>query len=81
MIGPLSRREWLAVAVCLPAAAKLVAQEGATFSTGVNVVNVLATVRNGKGEIIRDLTVNDFALEEGGHPQPSTIFPRKPTCR
>lgn len=78
----LSRREWLVAALGLPAALlsrgdSLRAQEGTTFTTGVNVVNVLATVRNGKGEIVRDLTVNDFTLEEDGRPQTIRYFSRQ----
>src|SRR5690242_5373653 len=44
-------------------------QEEATFSTDVKVVNLLATVTNRKGAIIRGLTKRDFALSENGKPQ------------
>lgn len=79
---PLSRREWLAAALGLPAASLsrggwLWAQEGVTFTAGVNVVNVLATVRNGKGEIVHDLTVDDFTLEEDGRPQTIRYFSKE----
>lgn len=77
MSPPLSRREWLGAVTLLPAASRLLAQEDVTFKTGVNVVNVLATVRNGKGEIVRDLTVNDFSLEEDGRPQTIRYFARE----
>jgi hypothetical protein len=75
----MTRREWITAAALLPAAslpraARLLAQQDATFSTGVNIVNVPATVRNGKGEIVRDLTVNDFTLEEDGRPQAIRYF-------
>jgi VWFA-related protein len=40
----------------------------------VKVVNVLATVRNKKGEIIKDLTKNDFVLAEDDHPQDIKYF-------
>jgi VWFA-related protein len=52
------------------------AQQNSTFSTGVKVVNVLATVRNGKGELIHDLTKDDFLLEEESRPQAITYFSR-----
>ena len=39
-------------------------QDTATFSTGVKVVNLFANVRNKKGEIVRDLTKDDFVLDE-----------------
>jgi VWFA-related protein len=35
----------------------------------VNVVNVFATVRNKQGQIVRNLTKDDFLLEEDGRPQ------------
>ncbi|HEX3685379.1 MAG TPA: VWA domain-containing protein [Bryobacteraceae bacterium] len=45
-----------------------------TFSTGVKVVNVFATVRDKDGKIVRDLTKEDFALEEDGRPQSIRYF-------
>jgi VWFA-related protein len=38
-------------------------------SVQVNVVNVYATVRKKQGEIVRNLTKDDFTLEEDGRPQ------------
>jgi VWFA-related protein len=40
-----------------------------TFSTGVNVVNVLVTVRDRQGQLVRGLTKDDFTLEEDGRVQ------------
>jgi len=40
-----------------------------TFSSDVKVVNVLATVRDKKGQIVNNLTKDDFKLEQDGHPQ------------
>ena len=37
-------------------------------------MNVLATVRNKKGEIVRNLTRDDFTLEEDGRPQTIQYF-------
>src|SRR5258706_5965813 len=45
-----------------------------TFSAEVKVVNVLATVRNNKGEVVRNLTKDDFTLEEEGRPQAIRYF-------
>jgi VWFA-related protein len=45
-----------------------------TFSTDVNVVNVLATVRGKDGKIVRDLTRGDFTLLEDGRPQAIRYF-------
>jgi VWFA-related protein len=44
------------------------------FSTGVKVVNLFATVRNKKGEIVRDLAKEDFVLDEDGRPQEIRYF-------
>jgi VWFA-related protein len=44
-------------------------QEKAQFSTGVNVVNVLVSVHDKEGQTVKGLTVNDFKLDEDGHPQ------------
>ena len=43
----------------------------------MKVVNLLATVTNKKGEIIRDLTKDDFALSENGKPQTIRYFSRQ----
>ena len=40
----------------------------------VKVVNVLATVRNKKGEIVKNLTKDDFVLSEDDHPQDIRYF-------
>jgi VWFA-related protein len=46
----------------------------ATFSTGVNVVNVLVTVRDKQGQLVRGLSKDDFTLEEDGRTQPIRYF-------
>jgi VWFA-related protein len=53
------------------------AQEEATFSSGVQVVNLLATVRNKNHEILRDLTKDDFQILENGRPQSIRYFTRE----
>lgn len=45
-----------------------------TFSTAVNVVNVLANVHDKKGHIIRDLSKDDFVLLEDGRAQTIRYF-------
>ncbi len=45
-----------------------------TFTAGVKVVNILATVRDKKGEIIRNLTKDDFSVSEGKRPQTIRYF-------
>ena len=51
--------DWLTAAIS--AVIPLFAEKGSTFSADVKVVNVLATVRNVKGEIVRDLSKDDFS--------------------
>ncbi len=52
-------------------------QEDATFSSDVQVVNLLATVRNKNHEILRDLTKDDFQILENGRPQTIRYFTRE----
>lgn len=52
-------------------------QDTPTFSTDVKVVNLLATVRNKKGQIIRDLAKDDFSVAENGRPQKIAYFSRE----
>ncbi len=49
-------------------------QQPPTFSANVKVVNVLATVRDKQGQIVRNLTREDFMLEEDGRPQTIRYF-------
>ncbi|MGB9103222.1 MAG: VWA domain-containing protein [Terriglobales bacterium] len=48
-----------------------------TFSSNVKVVNVPATVRTKKGEIVRDLSKDDFTLTEDGRPQSIKYFAKE----
>jgi VWFA-related protein len=74
----LSRRGFVCSAISALAAARaLRAQKDTTFSTDVKVVNVFATVRDGKGKIVQDLTKDDFALSEDGRPQVIKYFSRE----
>ena len=52
-------------------------QEDATFSTEVKVVNILATVRTKSGQIINDLTKDDFTVTENKRPQEIRYFSRE----
>lgn len=71
-----SRRDLLLSAAAL---FPLRAQEktDAKFATGVNVVNVLASVRNSKNEVVKDLKQEDFTIEEDGRPQTIKYFSRE----
>jgi VWFA-related protein len=75
----ISRRNLLMSAASLLAGRAVRGQQqpDATFSADVKVVNVLATVRNGKGDVVRDLTANDFSITEDGRPQIIRYFSRE----
>ncbi len=75
------RRRFLVTSAVASASAVLVAtlrgqDQEPTFSSDVQVVNQLATVRTRKGEIVRDLTKDDFSLLENGRPQTIRYFSR-----
>ena len=53
------------------------ADAGAVFSTGVKVVNVLATVRGKNGALVTDLTKDDFQIRENNRPQTIRYFSRE----
>src|SRR5579862_3198015 len=73
-----SRRQFLLSAASLLCARSFaLGQDEPTFSTAVNVVNVLATVRTRKNEIVRDLTKDDFLLSENARPQTIRYFSRE----
>ncbi len=52
-----------------------------TFSTDVKVINVLATVRNRQGQIVRNLTKDDFTLRKTAIPRPFAISRKSPIFR
>ena len=65
---------YLRRAILIAAATCLFAQDDAIFTTGVKVVNTLATVQNKSGKLINDLTKDDFTLLEDGRPQAIRYF-------
>ncbi|HEY4364979.1 MAG TPA: VWA domain-containing protein [Bryobacteraceae bacterium] len=78
-----SRRDFLRWAAVLAPASRLLAfqdkedhqeKADARFSTEVNLVNVLATVRDKNHAIAHNLIKDDFTLEEDGRPQTITYF-------
>jgi len=85
----LSRRSLLSALALLPAARLLAGQEQVSapaqpaqapdggqpkFSSEVKVVSLLATVRDKQAKIVRDLTKDDFVLDEEGKPQTIRYF-------
>src|SRR5580700_7658405 len=75
-----SRRRFLissAATLFLRASRVSAQQEDATFSSGVQVVNLFATVLNKNHEILRDLTKDDFQVLENGRPENIRYFTRE----
>jgi len=60
----------------LPLAAQTT-REQPTFSVDVKVVNLLATVRGPRGELLRDLGKDEFTILENGWPQEIRYFARE----
>src|SRR5271168_1818036 len=63
-----------AAILMLAAAPLLSQQQGPTISVNVKLVTMFATVRDKHGALIRNLTKDDFALEQDGHPQTISYF-------
>lgn len=68
-----SRRSLLVSAAALLSGHALRGQEP-TFSSEVKVVNILATVRDKSGAILRNLSKDDFRIFEDGRPQEIRYF-------
>jgi VWFA-related protein len=76
------RRFAIALIVLLPVSAQTAGeqpspQDQPTFSTDVKVVNILTTVRTKSGQIINDLTKDDFTVSENKKPQEIRYFSRE----
>ncbi len=63
-----------AALLLLAGAPLLSQQQGPTISVNVKLVTMFATVRDKHGALIRNLTKDDFALQQDGHPQTITYF-------
>ncbi len=64
-------------ALLWPLAAQTPEQDQPTFSTDVKVVNILATVRTKSGQLVNELTKDDFSLTENKRPQEIRYFSRE----
>ncbi|MBV9155811.1 MAG: VWA domain-containing protein [Acidobacteriaceae bacterium] len=73
----LSRRDLIRSSIAAVSTLPLWAKQEPTFSANVKVVNILATVRDKKGQIIRNLSKEDFTLLEEGKPQGIRYFSRE----
>src|SRR5579859_6779977 len=71
---PVSRRGLLFSMLPLAARCLKGDEKDTTFSTDVKVVNVLATVRNKQGQIVRNLSKEEFTLSEDGRTQTIRYF-------
>src|SRR5262245_30938017 len=70
----LTRRSLLGALSLSRAVPLLRGEQDVTFSTGVKVVNVFAAVRDRRGQVVRNLTKDDFVLEEDGRKQTIRYF-------
>ena len=74
------RRPWLRAAslpgLCLAAAGFLSGQE-TTFRVDVNLVRVLATVKDSAGRLVGTLAKDDFTIVDNGRPQQIAVFERR----
>jgi VWFA-related protein len=82
VLNDISRRSLLAGVTAALAGRLLHGQrrspaDGPAFSAEVQVVNVLATVRDKKGRIVKDLVKDDFTVMEDGKPQEIRYFTRE----
>lgn len=77
-VGPRTRRTLAAILACaFCAGAVMLAQdqkEGFRFRSGVDLINVTATVTDTSGRFVRGLVRDDFRILEDGRPQPITHF-------
>jgi VWFA-related protein len=71
-------RQFALASILLPlVSAQTPQQDEPTFSTDVKVVNILATVRTKSGQLVTDLTKEDFSLTENKHPEDVRYFSRE----
>jgi VWFA-related protein len=78
-VHSLTRRRFLFTAASAPLISRGQTQSDtqggdAIFTTGIKVVNTLATVQTKQGKLINDLTKDDFTLIEDGRPQNIRYF-------
>lgn len=59
------------------AALSLPAQQPATFKVNVNLVHVIATVKNKSGQLVGALTKDDFEIYDNGARQEISVFERQ----
>src|SRR6202044_4101950 len=52
--------------------------QSAPITSDTKLVTMLAAVRDKKGNFVRNLTKDDFSLQQDGHPQTITYFVQDP---
>jgi VWFA-related protein len=57
-----------------PLLSQQAAQQGPPITSEVKMVKMLASVRDKKGHLVNNLTKDDFAIDQDGHPQTITYF-------
>jgi Ca-activated chloride channel family protein len=62
------------LAICCAA---LFAQQGTVFHANVNLVHIIATVRNKAGDLVGVLGKDDFAVSDNGVPQEIAVFSKQ----
>jgi Ca-activated chloride channel family protein len=67
----------VAVGCILMTALSLSAQESTVFHANVNLVHVIATVRNKAGDLVGALGKDDFGISDNGVPQEIAIFSKQ----
>lgn len=63
--------------VFLPAVCPLLGQQTPLFHTAVDLVNITAVIRSADGQLVKDLTKEDFEVMEDGTPQRIQFFARQ----
>ena len=56
-------------------------QQNAPITVNVNAVNLLATVRDKHGNIVSNLSKDDFSLDQDGKPERLHVFQKNPIFR
>ena len=63
--------------LCLLVNLPLPAQQAPPITVDVNAISLFATVHDKHGNIVRDLSKDDFTLEQDGKPQQLTYFAKE----
>jgi Ca-activated chloride channel homolog len=73
-MSPVTRRVARVLVGLVLAAVPAAAQRTPVFRTGLDLVDVTVSVRDGKGGLVSNLTAEDFVVREDGRPQKLELF-------